>query len=257
MSAVLPIGYLTILQAAEVLESVLYAGVQDLSFVGELRKHGIDVGDGRAKDHAIAELWSAVDRGKVRALAVGGRPRRIVRLDPELTKAIPTLRSPRGRGFTALRQSNPVYDQLASWFDQSVHTAVLAFRETEIQKLTRELMRNRRKIEKSAGKKTRGRPSRIAAVASVIIGVVDQRKWTPTMGMKALTREVNRAAKWPKPASDETISRGLDRLFNETNDRRFQRLRQKRRSRRNLHVEQRIASGLGITGNQIKGSRPI
>ena len=221
MSPVLPNGYLTILKAAEVLVSALYTGVPDLSFVAELRKHGIDVADGRAKDHAIAELWSAVDRSKVRVLVVGGRPRRIVRLDPELTKAIPTLRSPRGRGFTALRQSNPVYDQLASRFGQSVHTAVLAFRETEIQKLARELIRQRRKTEKSDDKKPRGRPSRVAVVASVITSLVEQRKWRSSMGLKALTREVNRAAKRSKPASDETVSRGLDRLFNETNDRRF------------------------------------
>ena len=76
---------------------------------------------------ANAEVWKAVDEGVLRALAIGGRPRRILRLDPELTKMIPTLRSPRGRGFTFLRQSNPAYHQLASWFGPLLHSAVLAF----------------------------------------------------------------------------------------------------------------------------------
>src|SRR5262245_25567810 len=144
MTAVLPNGYLTILQAADVLLPAMYAGVPDLPVVSRLRDEGLDVGDGQARDRAIEEIWKAVDTDRLRTLAIGGRPLRIVRLDPELTKGIPTLRSPRGRGFTFLRQSNPHYHQLASWFGPLIHAVVLAFRESEIQKLGRSLMRARR-----------------------------------------------------------------------------------------------------------------
>jgi hypothetical protein len=65
-------------------------------------------------DRAVVELWKAVDKGTLRSVAVGGRPRRVVRLDPKVTKAVPTLRSPRGRGFTLLRQSNPAYHEMAT-----------------------------------------------------------------------------------------------------------------------------------------------
>jgi hypothetical protein len=129
MSAVLPNGYVTILEAADLLSRAMYAGVPDLSLVSRLREEGLDVRDGQARDRAIAEIWTAVDEARLRTLAIGGRPRRIVRLDPELTKSIPGLRGPRGRGFTLLRQSNHNYHQLASWFGSLLPTAVLAFQE--------------------------------------------------------------------------------------------------------------------------------
>jgi hypothetical protein len=233
MTAVLPNGYLTLLEAAEVLSRTMYAGVPDRPVVNRLRKRGLDLRDGRAMDRAIAEVWKAVDAGELRALAIGGRRRRIVRLDAELTKMIPTLRSPRGRGFTFLRQSNPAYHQLASWFGPLLHEAVLAFRETEVQKLGRKLMRARRTAQKGDRHKgPRGRPSRMAIVKPVIRNLVAQRKWNPTMGMKALTREVNRAGRWVPDVSQDTVVRTLDLLHEETRDRRFYRVRHRRRSRR-------------------------
>jgi hypothetical protein len=233
MTAVLPNGYLTILQAAELLLPAMYAGEPDLPIVSRLRNEGFDVGDGRAKDKAIAEIWKAVDGGTLRAMAIGGRPRRIVRIDPEFTKRIPTLRSPRGRGFTSLRQSNSAYHQLASWFGPLLHTAALAFRETEAQKLARRLMRVRRKAQKPEGqKRSRGRPSRIAIVQPVIRDLVIQRKWNPPMGMKALARAVNRVGKWPQYVSQDTVTRALDLLHEQTRDRRFERVCHTRRPRR-------------------------
>jgi hypothetical protein len=235
MTAVLPIGYLTILQAADVLLPAMYAGVPDVPVVSRLRKEGLDVGDGPARDRAIEEIWKAVDTGTVRAQAIGGRPRRVVRLSPGLTKSIPTLRSPRGTGFTLLRQSNPTYHELASWFGSLLPTAALAFRETEIQKLARSLMRARRIAQKADGQKNpRGRPSRTAIVQPLINNLIEQRKWNPTMGMKALTREVNRAGKWPQHVSEETVIRALDLMHEQTKDRRFERVRHRRRPRRTI-----------------------
>jgi hypothetical protein len=235
MSVVLPNGYVTILEAADLLSRAMYAGVPDLAVVSQLRKQGLNVRDGQARHRAIAGIWKAVDEDKLRALAIGGRPRQIVRLDPELTKSIPGLRNPRGRGFTALRQPNPNYHDLASWFGPSLHRTVLAFQEAEVQKLARRLMRARRIAQKAEGiQSARGRPSRIALVQPVICNLVAQRKWNPTMGMKALAREVNRVGKWPRRASQDTVSRALDLLCEQTRDRRLERVRHTRRPRKAL-----------------------
>jgi hypothetical protein len=184
MNAVLPIGYVTLLEAAEMLLPAMYAGVPDLPIVTSLRQEGIDVTDGPAMDRAVVELWKAVDKNTLRSVAIGGRPRRVVRLDPKFTKAVPTLRGPRGRGFTLLRQSNPAYHQLASWFGPLLHSAALAFRETEVQKLARKLMRAQRIAQRPDGRKNpRGRPSRMGIVQPVIRDLVAERKWNPPMGM--------------------------------------------------------------------------
>jgi hypothetical protein len=233
MNAVLPIGYVTLLEAAEMLLPAMYAGVPDLPIVTSLRQEGIDVKDGSAMDRAVVELWKAVDKDTLRSVAIGGRPRRVVRLDPKFTKAVPTLRSPRGRGFTLLRQSNPVYHELATWFGDLLHSATLAFRVTEVQKLARRLMRARRTAQKTDGqKKPRGRPSRIVTVQPLINDLVGRRKWNPTMGMKALTRDVNRAGKWPQRMSEDTVTRALDLLYEQTHDRRFERVLYERRPRK-------------------------
>jgi hypothetical protein len=238
MNAVLPIGYVTLLEAAEILLPAMYAGAPDLPIVTSLRQEGIDVNDGSAMDRAVVELWKAVDKDTLRSVAIGGRPRRVVRLDPKFTKAVPTLRSPRGRGFTLLRQSNPAYHELATWFGPLLHRATLAFRVTEVQKLARRLMRARRTAQKKDGqKKPRGRPSRILIVQPTISDLVAQRKWASTMGMKALTREVNRAGKWSQPVSQDTVTRALDLLYEQTHDRGFERVRNTRRPLRWASLE--------------------
>jgi hypothetical protein len=100
---------------------------------------------------------------------------------------------------------------------------------TDVLKLTRRLMRARRTARKTDGqKKPRGRSPLIAIVQPVISDVVARRKWNPTMAMKALTREVNRAGKWPQLVSEDTVTRALDLLYEQTYDRRFERVRHTR-----------------------------
>jgi hypothetical protein len=202
MNAVLPIGYVTLLEAAEMLLPAMYAGVPDLPIVTSLRQEGIDVTDGPAMDRAIVELWKAVDKNTLRSVAIGGRPRRVVGLDPKFTKAVPTLRTPRGRGFTLLRQSNPAYHQLASWFGPLLHSAALAFRETEVQKLARKLMRTRRIAQRPDGRKNpRGRPSRMGIVQPVIRDLVAERKWNPPNGDEGVDQTGQ--PRWKMAAADE------------------------------------------------------
>jgi hypothetical protein len=227
---VLSIGYVTLLEAAEMLQPSMFAGVPDQAVVIRLRQMGVNVRDGLATDHAIAEIWKAVDAGAVRAMIVGGRPRRIVRLDPAITKQIPILRSPRGRGFTFLGPSNPAFHQLAGWFGPGLSNITLAFRQTEIQKLAHRLRRTRRRMSVSDGAKKRsGRPSRQAEVRSVICEIVESRKWNSLMGVKALTRFTNRVGKWLSPVSEDTVARALDQLHEDTQDRCYRRVHRIRR----------------------------
>jgi hypothetical protein len=227
---VLSIGYVTILEAAEMLQPSMFAGKPDQAAVTKLRQIGVNARDGLATDRAIAEIWNAVDSGAVRAMLVGGRPRRIVRLDPAITKQIPILRSPRGRGFTFLRPSNPAFHQLAGWFGPDLSNITLAFRETEIQKLAHRLKRTRRRMSVSDGAKRRiGRPSRQAAVEPVIRELVEGGKWNPLMGLKALARAANQRGNWAKSVSEDTVGRTLDQIYEGTQDRRYARARRNRK----------------------------
>jgi hypothetical protein len=211
------------------LQPSMFGGVPDQAVVMRLRQMGMNVSDGLATDRAIAEIWKAVDSGTVRAMAVGGRRRRIVRLDPAITKQIPILRSPRGRGFTFLRPSNPAFHQLTAWVGPDLSNVTLAFRETEIQQLARRLTRTRRRRFVSDGTKRRiGRPSRQAALEPVIRELVEGGKWNPLMGLKALARATNRRGSWPKSVSEDTVGRALDQIHERTQDRRYARARRSR-----------------------------
>ena len=169
MTDALPLGYVTLLQAAEMLQPSMFGGTPDKPSVVRLRQMGVNVSDGMATDRAIAEIWKAVDSCTVRPMVIGGRRRRIIRLTAAITKQIPSLRSPRGRGFTFLRPSNAAFHQLAGWFGPDLSTVTLVFRETEIRKLARRLLRTRRRMSISGGTKRRiGRPSRQAALEPII-----------------------------------------------------------------------------------------
>jgi hypothetical protein len=231
----LPIGYVGILDAARMLQPAMYAGTPDSPAVITLRQKDINVEDRQALHRAVDELWNGVDAGTLRAMAIGGRPRRIVRLDPALTKAIPTLRSPRGRGFTSLRQSNPVYHELASWFGPDLSRVVLAFRETEVRRLAGKLVRARRTALRS--NKARGRRPRQQIILATVREVIESRNWSPLSSMKALTHLVNQKGGWQAPVSEETVTRVLDRLYEETQDRAFQRIRRKRKGSKPKKVD--------------------
>jgi hypothetical protein len=225
MSAFLPIGYVGLLDAARMLVQVMYAGTPDLPAVASLRQRGMSVGDRQALHRAIDELWNGVDTGTLRPVAVGGHPRRRIRLDAEDAKGIPMLRSPLGRGFAFLRPSNPIYHKMESWFGRDLSGVVLAFEEKDVQKLARKLKRRRRTATPS-GKKPRGRPSRQEMVSPIIRQLIESKKWPPLSSMKALTQLVNR--KIVDEVSEETVSRALDRLHQDTDDRRFERVRKGR-----------------------------
>ena len=226
MTGALPLGYVTILEAADLLLTVMYAGQPELASVINLREKGIDARDGKATNCAIREIWKAVDRGTLTPLAIGGHPGQVVRLDPALTAGVPVLRSPRGGGFTYLRPMHRAYRVLTAWFGIDLANVMLGFEESEIRKLGQALKRRRRrKLNDTAEKKPSGRPSFQTDVQAVIREVIERKRWHPLDGMKELTRQVNRLGNRPKPVSADTVARAIDSIFEATRDRRFQRSR--------------------------------
>lgn len=166
----------------------------------------------------------------MRPVAIGGNPRRIIKLDPNLTKEVPVLRSPRGGGFCYLRPDHRAFRRLTAWFGLDLANVTLAFRESDIGKLAQALKRSRRqKLSVTGEKKQSGRPSLQADVQVVIRRVVESKKWQPLKSLKDLTRRVNRLGKWAKLVSSDTVARAIDSIFEATQDRRFQRVRRKSR----------------------------
>jgi hypothetical protein len=53
----------TLLEAADILETAMHAGVPDLPNVAKLREGGLEVNDWPARGRAITEIWEAVDNG--------------------------------------------------------------------------------------------------------------------------------------------------------------------------------------------------
>jgi len=223
MSRLIPRGYLTIREAADEIASAMYAGEPDRPAVKELREAGIDVADGAAIEGAISKLWAAVDRKKIQAFVVGPTRAEPLKLTSEMSKAIPALRSARGRDLNFLRASNLYHKQFVQWFGLDFSTISVVFRGEDIKSLARSLLRARRRQAASAKGKV-GRPSRRADVEAAIREVIDRGRWCPTQSIKALTREVNRLGKCVKPVSDETVGRVLKQLHEETVDRRFERV---------------------------------
>jgi hypothetical protein len=224
MRHLLPEGFLTIRQAAERLAAAMYGGVPDRMVIASLRELGGDIADGAALDAAVAAVWAAVDRGSVQVLAIGPSGKGPLKLSAELSEAIPVLRSPRGSSLSFLRPGSPTFKLFADWFGYDLSNVSIVFRETEITRLARNRLRLRRRKEAHVGRGRRGRPSRQVEIKATIRQVIEGKKWSPTQSLKALTQEVNRLGKWMDPASDETVRRALESIYEETNDRRFERL---------------------------------
>jgi hypothetical protein len=229
VTQLIPDGFLSILQAAQTLATAMYSGVADQPRVAELKASGFDVFDGAARDDAIYELWKGYDDEKVETFLIGATQQIPLKLPNDMSNGIPGLRSPRGRDFTLLRPRNRHRHQLVEWFGRDLSTVAVVFREIDVKRLARTLLRARRRKAASAGRKKIGRPSRQSEVQSVVHDVVELGKWHPTGSIKTLTAVVNRQGKFAKPVSEDTVGRALQRLHEKTHDRRYERVSRKRR----------------------------
>jgi hypothetical protein len=229
LSRLIPDGFLTVSQAADQVTVMLYSGIPDTPAATGYRARGLDVADGSAIDDAISKLWTAVDRGKLQVFAVGPTGRAPLKLSAAMTEEIPLLRSPRGGSLNFLRPSNRNFKQFLEWFGPDLGNVSIVFREDDISRLARILLRARRRKAPSESRKHSGRPSIQSEVKRVIHVAIDQRKWSSTQSLKALATCVNHLGKWMTPVSDDTVQRALDDLHSETGDRRFERPRRQPR----------------------------
>jgi hypothetical protein len=223
MAELVPLGYLSRREAVDFIVCLLFAGIPDQPHVTKLREQGIDAADGAAIDEASTELWRGVDEGKLEAFAVGANGQ-LLRIEGSLTELVPWLRNPRGGDFTFSRPRTPAHSKLAALFGPNLGTIYLAFRERDVKKWARSLLRAKRRRASNVGKPPVGRPSRKAAVMPVIRKLVGDHKWVATMSMKTLTHLVNMDVRPDKLFSEETVTRALDQLYEETGDRQFQRV---------------------------------
>ena len=224
MSELVPMGYLSRLEAVDVIVRSLVAGTPDRPHVTKLREGGTDVADGGAIDEASVELWRGVDRAKVEVLACGANGQRF-RMDVGLTEQVPFLRSPRGGDFTFSRPGTSAHDKLVAQFGPNLGSVSLAFSKRDVEKWARSLLRKRRRQSASVvGKRRTGRPSRQALAMPVIRKLLDEKEWNATMSLKMLAQKVNRYVDKDKPISEQTVNRALDQLYEETGDRQFQRI---------------------------------
>lgn len=224
MSRLLPVGFLTVRQAADEFAVAMYSGVPDRPDITKARQDGVDVADGAALQNAIEQLWTFVDDGKLELFLIGPSNSKPIKLPADWTHHIPLLRSTRGGTIAFLRPGNWLYRQMVSWFGQHLFQVSVVFQESEIQRLTRTTLRARRRQSAVRRVGTAGRPSRQAEAKRIISTIIEDQRWSPTKSLKALTQEVNRRSRELKPFSVDTVTRALDDLYGQTKDRRFERL---------------------------------
>jgi hypothetical protein len=224
MSELVPTGYLSRLEAVDILVPSLFAGAPDQPHVKKLREKGIDAADRAAIDKANTELWRGVDRGKIEVFAFGANSQRL-RMEGSLTEQVLFLRSPRGGDFTYARPGTSAHGKLVAQFGPNLGSVSLAFSKRDVEKWARSLLRTRRRKRASVvGKRRTGRPSRQALAMPVISKLLTEKEWNVTMSLKTLAQQVNRYVDTDKPVSEETVTRALDQLYEKTRDRQFQRI---------------------------------
>jgi polyhydroxyalkanoate synthesis regulator phasin len=223
MGRIVPDGFLTISQALDRLVAGMYSGVPDRPVVKDLKARGSDVADGFARDAANERLWDAVDRGRVEVFLVGPKQPSPFKISPDMTREIPLLRSSRGGDFTFLRPSKGrVHRQLTEWFGPDLSLVSVVCRERSIERLARTRLQARRRKAATVKMRGVGRPSVQDEVKRPIREIVDKGRWSTQESKKALTFLVNRCRPERASVSQSTVSRALDELYQETNDRRFQ-----------------------------------
>ena len=74
-------------------------------------------------------------------------------------------------------------------------------------------------------------------ILATVRELIESRKWSPLSGIKALTHLVNKKGEWMMPVSEETVTRAPDRLYDETHDRAFLRIRRIRKGSKPKNVD--------------------
>jgi len=223
MQVLLPDGFLTLSESARRFEHAIFAGRPERQLVDELRTRlGLAIGDGISKREAKRQMWTAVDDGSLRLVAIGGSPRQTIEVDAAVASGIPLLKNGRAGGLTYLRPSNLLHTQFIGWFGINLSEVVLAFREKDVERAIHRLRRRSRRTgpAKLSGGPA-GRPSRQLEVKHAIAEIMKRCSSKSVMTNKELANKVNRRLK--QTVSDPTVSRARASLYRETGDRLYAR----------------------------------
>jgi hypothetical protein len=222
---VLPEGFLSLHEAAEIVEHALFAGKLESEAVRKLRASGLDVREREARAVSIQVLWKGVDEKRLNAFALLGA--KIAQLKSEQTQGIPMLRNSSGGSFVYLRLNHPAHDGMFKWFGADLARASLAFKGEEVRKYAAHVLRSRRRIARTTGTK-RGRPGFGLALQTMIREMIERGEWNTAQSYKALASKLGRRLAPRVPVSERTVRRVLDELYQETKDRRFRRIKRER-----------------------------
>jgi len=238
-----PINYVSRREAIAIIAAAKSAGIPDRQAVIEARQAGIDAADGLANDEAIADLWQAVDQGKLDAIAHGPSDRWL-KMSAQETNQVPLLRALHGGDFTFLRPGNSFYESVISEFGLRLGLVKLVFRKDQVEKVARLVQRRRRKnVASAACTPSIGRPSRRDQLCSCIRQMIEDGRWDTSISLKTLVQLVQRSLKWDKGLSEATIARALDWLYDNGQDRKFCRMRRKpNNSKRSSPAPERTTS---------------
>jgi hypothetical protein len=66
-------------------------------------------------------------------------------------------------------------------------------------------------------------------ILAIVRELIQNHEWSTLSGIKALTHLINQKGEWQQPVSEDTVTRVLDRLYEETHNRAFQRIRRIRK----------------------------
>jgi hypothetical protein len=132
---------------------------------------------------------------------------------------IPLLKSLAVADFTYLRPSHFLFARYQGLFGRDLSKVELGVNERQVHKLARATVLRARRRKQSD--KPRGRPSLVSKVDPVIREIVDSGKWSANKSQKELALLVRRKV---EGVSASTVTRVLDAIYLESEDRRFQRI---------------------------------
>lgn len=217
----LPRGRITISEAVEIVNHYCRAGTPDPpGVVLKLPKGWTHSARRPELTEARAHLRDWIASGKLKLRAIGGVYGRDVVIPPLEFGHIPLLKSLAVGDLTYLRPSNLLFIRYQGLFGRDLSKVELGVNERQVHKLARaSVLRERRRKQSD---KPRGRPSLTSKIEPVIREIVGSGKWSADKSQKDLARQVSSRVRSPVSAS--TVTRVLDAVYLESEDRRFRRI---------------------------------
>jgi hypothetical protein len=231
MSDLLPVGLMSLHEAATYLMERLFAGAPASPIVQEIRDKGFPVDSREQLTESHQCLRKLILRDELKLHATGGVHGKDIRLTGDDLLEIPGLKTALVSDLSYLRPSHRFHGRFVNWFGIDLSQVGLGVEEHQVHKLTRKLVRARRRTKANARK---GRPRVLPDVQPVVQEIVVTRRWTTDKSQKELAYLVNQQLS--KSVSQTSVTRALDTLYEITKDPRFKRIRRQESARGRKHA---------------------